>query len=109
MVVQFGELDFTNKPNRTARYIDTARKALDELGDQGPGAATCIVRHARPTSSGDLSTIIVKRTPFTAAEVDRFTQQLGHGAAVADPYARRAMTSEDGIVSQLVVAHRRRS
>jgi hypothetical protein len=32
MVVQFGELDFQKSPNRTSRYIVTARSALQELG-----------------------------------------------------------------------------
>src|SRR6476646_4795505 len=32
MVVQFGELNFQKSPNRTSRYIVTARSALQELG-----------------------------------------------------------------------------
>ena len=36
MVVQFGELDFQGSPNRTSRYVVTARKALQELGVKDP-------------------------------------------------------------------------
>ena len=36
MVVQFGELDFQESPNRTSRYVVTARKALQELGVKDP-------------------------------------------------------------------------
>ena len=36
MVVQFGELDFQASPNRTSRYVVTARKALQELGVKDP-------------------------------------------------------------------------
>ena len=38
MVVQFGELDYRGTPNRTARYVMTARKAFHELGVKDPGA-----------------------------------------------------------------------
>ena len=37
MVVQFGELDFDNEPNRTARYVMTARAGLEVHRHQGPG------------------------------------------------------------------------
>ena len=40
MVVQFGELDFTTAPNRTARYVVTARKAFAGARRQGPGDST---------------------------------------------------------------------
>ena len=36
MVVQFGELDFTHEPNRTARYMMTARKAFEQIGIANP-------------------------------------------------------------------------
>ena len=36
MVVQFGELDVVNTPNRTARYIVTAQAALEDLGITDP-------------------------------------------------------------------------
>ena len=76
MVVQFGELDYRGAPNRTARYVMTARKAFDELGVKDPGAHM-IVSPYITNASGDLSTIMLKRTPFTPAEVDRFETALG--------------------------------
>ena len=39
MVVQFGELDFTHNPNRTARYLMTARRRVREDRDRQPRAA----------------------------------------------------------------------
>ena len=36
MVVQFGELDLRNAPNRTGRYIVTARAALEDIGISDP-------------------------------------------------------------------------
>ena len=73
MVVQFGELDF-NTPNRTSRYIVTARKALGELGISEPNNHLLVSAqlNGSGTGKGALSTIVVKRTPFTKAETDRF-------------------------------------
>ena len=74
MVAQFGELDFENRSNRTSRYIVTARDALEQFGIDDPH------RHLMVdfASGGDnQSTIIVKRTPFTPAEVEGF----GRGVA----------------------------
>jgi hypothetical protein len=70
MAVQFGELNFTQAPNRTSRYVVTARKALDELGVRD--ANNHLLVAAELTGHGDLSTIIVKRTPITPAEADGF-------------------------------------
>ena len=50
MVVQFGELDFDDAPNRTSRYIITARKALEELGIKDPNNHMLVVARASPTS-----------------------------------------------------------
>ena len=36
VATQFGERDFDNKPNRTTRYVATAREALGELGVRRP-------------------------------------------------------------------------
>jgi len=36
VATQFGERDFDNKPNRTTRYVATAREALGELGVSDP-------------------------------------------------------------------------
>ena len=72
MVVQFGELDFAGSPNRTARYVMTARAAMKQLGIKDP-KNHMIVSAFITNKTGDLSTIILKRTPFTPAEVKRYT------------------------------------
>jgi hypothetical protein len=74
MVVQFGELDYDAAPNRTSRYVVTARDALDHIGVDDP--TQHLVVSAFLTDQADLSTIVVKRTPFTDAEVDRLTAGL---------------------------------
>jgi hypothetical protein len=72
MVVQFGELDFEERPNRTSRYIVTARQALEDIGVDDPSQHMLISAFLTP-ADGDLSTIVVKRTPFTPDEVAAFT------------------------------------
>ena len=97
LAAQFGEVDFANKPNRTARYVSTARQALDELGRRRPAVHVLVPR--RPTAGGaSMSTVLVKKTPFTADEVDRFTGQRRrrrrHRAAAtrpADPATARSI------------------
>ncbi|MBK5286831.1 MAG: hypothetical protein JJE46_00020, partial [Acidimicrobiia bacterium] len=71
MVVQFGELSFADAPNRTARYVMTARKALEEIGVENPGEHVIVAPYIT-NETGDLSTVMVKRTAFTPAEVQRF-------------------------------------
>jgi hypothetical protein len=73
LVAQFGELSFDRAPNRTARYVMTARKALKDLGVDDPGRHIVVAPFVT-NQTGDLSTIMVKRTPFTPAEVARLQQ-----------------------------------
>jgi hypothetical protein len=68
LAAQFGEIDYTNKPNRTTRYVATAREALDEMGISHPGDHVLV-----STAAGVQSTVLVKKTPFTAEEIRRFT------------------------------------
>jgi hypothetical protein len=76
LAAQFGEFDYEHKPNRTSRYAATARHALGELGVRDP--ARHILVATSPVEGGaSLSTILVKREPFTTAEVDRFLAALG--------------------------------
>lgn len=75
MVVQFGELDYEAGPNRTTRYIATARAALAQLGVADP-SQHLVLATLLSDKQGDLSTIIVKRTPFTAAEVERVRTKM---------------------------------
>lgn len=74
-VAQFGEVDFAGHPNRTARYVVTARDALERLGVQDPSHHLLVATSTDPLSSG-LSTIMVKRTRFTTEEVARFAEAV---------------------------------
>lgn len=107
MVVQFGELDFTHNPNRTARYLMTARDAFAKLGIDNP-AKHLIVAAYLTHSSGDLSTIILKRTPITAAEVDRYSAALPGVPKVETSYAP-GVPPGPGIVPELASSDKRRA
>ena len=75
MVVQFGELDFEGQPNRTERYVMTAREAFRQLGTEDPSLHMVVAAELND-GAGDLSTIILKRTAFTTAEIDRVAEAL---------------------------------
>ncbi len=98
MAVQFGELNFTAAPNRTSRYVVTARKALEELGIRD--ANNHLMVAAELTNHGDLSTIIVKRSPITPAEADGFVKGV---ANLPDEHvvAAPGRPSDGSIVSRL--------
>jgi spermidine synthase len=102
MVVQFGELSFTDAPNRTARYVMTARAAMESIGITNTGEHM-IVSAFITNETGDLSTIILKKTPFTPAEIARYKE-----AAPTIPLATEVWTpgepAGDHLVSRLAAA-----
>ena len=102
MVVQFGELDFDKQPSRTSRYVMTARAAFDTLGIKDP-SRHMIVSAFITHQTGDLSTIILKRTPFTPAEVARYTAAAPTLPKVTTVWTPGMKPSPE-IVSQLAAA-----
>jgi hypothetical protein len=110
MVVQFGEFDFQNAPNRTSRYITTARKALGELGVKDPAQHLLV---AFSGNGANLSTIVVKRTPFTTAEIDGFLHDLPavpdtraiHAPGYPSPGVVGALASGTNAQVASIVAH----
>lgn len=70
---QFGEFDFERKPNRTARYLATAREAFGRVGIDDFSA------HVLVATSADipgLSTIILRREPFSEQEAEQFANAV---------------------------------
>jgi hypothetical protein len=69
---QFGEWSYEEKPLRSARYLSTAREAFRRLGAPDFGAHALVV-----TTPGflQLTTVLLKRTPFTPDETLRFLEQ----------------------------------
>jgi hypothetical protein len=75
VAIQFGEVDFEGKPNRTLRYLVSAREALEKLGIEDAGRHLLVA-----TSAGfvfNTATVLVKREPFTPDETQRFRAAVG--------------------------------
>ncbi|MGH9259181.1 MAG: hypothetical protein ACRD08_04665, partial [Acidimicrobiales bacterium] len=74
IATQFGEINCAAKPNRTTRYVATVREALENEGVDDPSQHVLVA-----TSPGggatSLSTVLVKRTPFTPEEIESFVAQ----------------------------------
>lgn len=82
LCAQFGELAYEQKPNRTARYAASVREALRRRGIDDPTSHVVVLT---TPSLLYLSTVLVKKTPFTADELTR----LGAAAnAVLDSAVR---------------------
>jgi len=76
LVAQFGEVDYDAKPNRTSRYVATARQALTERGVSDPGAHIVVLR-SPATEVASYSTVLVKPTPFTDGEIADLAAAVG--------------------------------
>ena len=94
LVAQFGEVDYAAKPNRTARYVSTARAALGQLGISDP--ADHVLLATSPIDFGSAATsatIVVRKQPFTGEDVARFEAQL---ARVPDSVLRHGGSGGSG-------------
>jgi len=83
LAAQFGERDYRGKPNRTLRYVATAREALAQEGvdDFGDHLLVATADGLPPMSN---STILLSRKPFSAEQRQRFEEnarQLKGGVA----------------------------
>ncbi len=102
VVVQFGELNFADAPNRTARYVMTARRAFKELGITNP-SAHMIVSPYITNKTGDLATVMLKRTPFAPEEVARYKESVAQVPLSTTSWAPGEPRG-DGIVPRMIDA-----
>ncbi len=100
IVAQFGEFVFDEKPNRTARYAATARAALEEIG-VADHRNHLLVATTPGEAVAPLSTIMVKREPFTATEVDLFLTSVSKVPSSV-PQAAPNVTLASGPVNQVI-------
>ncbi|HEX7167310.1 MAG TPA: class I SAM-dependent methyltransferase [Acidimicrobiales bacterium] len=105
LAAQFGEVDYEEKPNRTARYVSTARAALEHLGVGDPTSHVLVSTSPTDFGAASVSTILVKVEPFTDGEVGRFAEQV---ALVEGARLRHASSLgvEDGAVSAVLTTPR---
>ncbi|HEV2311458.1 MAG TPA: hypothetical protein VGU73_13125, partial [Acidimicrobiia bacterium] len=101
LAAQFGEVNYAARPNRTTRYVATARHALAQLGISDPGAHIMVAtsRSSALIGGATESTILVKRTPFTAAEIHRFEGGLRVIAGSALQYAPTAPPAQNTVTT----------
>jgi hypothetical protein len=71
--MQFGEVDYDSKPNRTARYMATARAAMSEMGISDFDRHVILVTDRFGIT---LSTILIGKEAFTAAQVAQMEDQV---------------------------------
>lgn len=95
---QFGDFRYDRKPNRTARYVATARLAFERLGIPDFDRHVLVV--TSPEFTG-VSTVLLKKTPFTTEEIQRF---LRHARSLKGQMARYAPGEKLGVgpVNELI-------
>ena len=74
LCVQFGEIHFAGKPNRTARFLTTARDALAARGVQD------FRRHVLLSTVPEfftMATILIRNEPFSESDAARFVAHEG--------------------------------
>lgn len=100
LCVQFGELDYARKPNRTARFLRSARLAMQEMGisDFSKHVLVATNPEIHPFA---LSTILIGRAPFTEAQVQEFVQNTGR---IPDALVRQTPNgaSENDTVGRII-------
>lgn len=114
IIAQFGDFDFTNRPNRTARYLVTARSALDERIDEF-AAHTALVVDDADADLGRLTTIGISRGPLDPTTIGRITttvdeldtSRLIHlPGVIGDPsITADIIRGDDAMVAALVAAY----
>src|SRR5262245_35314052 len=82
LCMQNGDIDFERKPNRAARWLATARAALESQGVRD------FSRHVLVSETPEflrMVTTCVRREPFEAAEVDRFRANVAAVMPIGRP------------------------
>ncbi len=67
-IAQFGEI-YKNLPSRTARFTSNVRVALEHMGVKDVGSHIVVVTTPDTFATPEQSTILVKKSPFTAEQV----------------------------------------
>ncbi len=96
--MQFGEVAYATKPNRTARYAATAREAFRSIGVDDFEKHVLV---ATSPSLFSLSTLLLSREGFTQTDIDAFIAAVGR---VENSEVRHAWgrTFDDGPVNKVI-------
>ena len=100
LAAQFGERDFVARPNRTVRFLSTARQALAELGVEAFGEHVMVLSALGLPPMYD-TTVLIGRDPFTPDAGRAFVEaakRLEGGA----PHWVAGVGSRPGPVSEVI-------
>ncbi len=100
LCMQFGEFFYDTKPNRTTRYLASARDALASMGIDDFQSHVLV---ATTPSFLSLSTILVSREPLDADDVARFRDAVAKVEGGVVRYAPGMQAGEDP-VSRVILA-----
>jgi spermidine synthase len=81
LCLQTGDIAFAQKPNRAARYLSTARRALDEMGRDD--FASRVLVSSTPEFL-TMVTILVGEQPFSTEQVARFRENAARVRPVGE-------------------------
>jgi hypothetical protein len=97
-----GKFSYDSKPNRTARYMATARRAMREMG------ITDFDRHVMLTTDRfglTLSTIVLRNEPFTADQIAAFEKQTSKIPKAIVRHVPGHEAGEDAVESVIHLEH----
>ena len=97
--MQFGEFSYDHKPNRTGRYIATARAAFAATG------RTDFKNHLAVATTPGLqeeSLILLKKSPYTADEIERFKAAVANIEGAQVRYVPGDRDAGDDIVGRVI-------
>ena len=99
--MQYGEIVYDAKPNRTARYVATAREAFAHSGVADFDRHVAVL--SAPGYYGEESTILIRKTPFTGNQADTLAS---HAAQVPGGLCRHPIDQGPGptIVNRVLAA-----
>ena len=99
LCAQFGEIDFDTKPNRTIRYLGTAREAFAGLGIQD-FANHVLIAVSPGFGRLETTTIMLGKSAFTPDQVAKFIESVG-GITEARLVYRGPTDREDQIANTI--------
>lgn len=74
---QFGEFNYDNKPNRTARYVATARRAFAEQRAGNFEHHIIVGSRSGVLLGMNMSTVLVASSPFSLGQIKSFKEKSG--------------------------------
>lgn len=101
LCAQFGEADYDRKPNRTARFLAGARLAFAAAGI-ADFPAHVLVATAPYSQRFSNSTILLRKSPLTPADVERFTAAVAEVPGAVVRWAPGNVPDPDGPVARVI-------